>query len=297
MSTRPNDRYTIISADCHAGGTHQQYREFLRPSGSDEFDAWRGEYSNPFRDLQDDGRARNWDDERRIADLEADGQVAEVIFPNTVPPFFPTGAVDRPGARRRRGLPAAVGRAAGPQPLARRLVLPVPRAARRYRPDLPRRRRHRDRRGRVDGKTTGCAAVCSFPASPTTRTCRPTTRTTTTGCGRCARSAARVGHTPPAPASRLRQVPELHDPVDDRDGLVRAPAPVAAAHERGVRALPGPQARAHRAGLRLDPAAAMQLDAFHMQMQSGRIGEMNLKNDQPCRSRRPSTSSATCGSA
>ena len=29
----------------------------------------------------------------RIAELEADGQVAEVIFPNTVPPFFPTGAL------------------------------------------------------------------------------------------------------------------------------------------------------------------------------------------------------------
>lgn len=51
----------------------------------------------PFHDLQGDGRTRNWDDERRWADLEADGQVAEVVFPNTVPPFFPTGAlVSRP---------------------------------------------------------------------------------------------------------------------------------------------------------------------------------------------------------
>ncbi len=93
MTTAATDRYTIISADCHAGGSHQQYREFLEAEWLDEFDAWRGEYSNPFRDLQDDGRARNWDDERRIADLERDGQVAEVTFPNTVPPFFPTGAV------------------------------------------------------------------------------------------------------------------------------------------------------------------------------------------------------------
>ena len=52
---------------------------------------WRGAYSNPFRDLQGDSRTRNWDSERRWGDLEADGQVAEVIFPNTVPPFFPTG--------------------------------------------------------------------------------------------------------------------------------------------------------------------------------------------------------------
>ena len=87
------ERYTIISADCHAGGNHAAYREFLDPAWRDEFDAWRGEYSNPFRDLQGDGRDRNWDDDRRIAEQEEDGVVAEVIFPNTVPPFFPTGAL------------------------------------------------------------------------------------------------------------------------------------------------------------------------------------------------------------
>ena len=91
-STAP-DRYTIISADCHAGGSHQMYREYLDPAWRDEFDAWRGEYSNPFRDLQGDGRTRNWDDDRRIEEQEADGVVAEVTFPNTVPPFFPTGAL------------------------------------------------------------------------------------------------------------------------------------------------------------------------------------------------------------
>src|SRR6187401_2217050 len=91
MSTATTDRYTIISADCHAGGSHQQYREFLDADWLDEFDAWRGEYSNPFRDLQGDNRARNWDSDRRLAEQEADGVVAEVVFPNTVPPFFPTG--------------------------------------------------------------------------------------------------------------------------------------------------------------------------------------------------------------
>jgi predicted TIM-barrel fold metal-dependent hydrolase len=94
--TKPDaktDRYTIISADCHAGGSHEQYREHLEAEWVPEFDAWRGEYSNPFRDLQDDGRSRNWDDERRVGDLEKDGIVAEVTFPNTVPPFFPTGVV------------------------------------------------------------------------------------------------------------------------------------------------------------------------------------------------------------
>ncbi len=91
-----SEHYTIISSDCHAGGNHQQYREYLDPAWRDEFDAWRGKYANPFRDLQDDGRSRNWDDARRFGDLHADGTVCEIIFPNTVPPFFPTGVVIAP---------------------------------------------------------------------------------------------------------------------------------------------------------------------------------------------------------
>jgi len=91
-----SDRYTIISADGHAGGNHAQYREYLDPAWRDEFDAWRGRYKNPFRDLQDDGRSRNWDTARRNGDLDAEGIAAEVLFPNTVPPFFPTGVVIAP---------------------------------------------------------------------------------------------------------------------------------------------------------------------------------------------------------
>ena len=85
--------YTIISSDCHAGGNMAMYEEYLEARWKDAFKEWRGAYSNPFRDLQDDGRSRNWDDERRIDDLNADGVVAEITFPNTVPPFFPTGTL------------------------------------------------------------------------------------------------------------------------------------------------------------------------------------------------------------
>lgn len=88
MSTEPN--YTIITADAHAGGSHAEYREYLDPSWRDEFDAWRSEYKNPWKDLRDtDLRVRNWDDDRRDADQLADGVVGEVVFPNTVPPFYP----------------------------------------------------------------------------------------------------------------------------------------------------------------------------------------------------------------
>ncbi|CAO5248395.1 amidohydrolase family protein [Frankia sp. AgKG'84/4] len=106
-------RYTIISADTHAGASHETYREYLDPSFRDEFDAWRGKYKNPWRDLRDtDLRVRNWDDERRDRDQLADGVVGEVVFPNTVPPFYP-GFVLFAGppkvedyARRRAGLQA-----------------------------------------------------------------------------------------------------------------------------------------------------------------------------------------------
>ena len=85
-----NDRYTIISADCHAGGSHKAYREYLDPQFLDDFDAWRGEYKNPYKDLGDNRRLRNWDNEMRNSQQESDGVVAEVVFPNTVPPFFPS---------------------------------------------------------------------------------------------------------------------------------------------------------------------------------------------------------------
>ncbi len=88
--TSPSRRYTIISADTHAGANHETYRGYLDSEFLDDFDAWRGQYKNPWKDLRDtDLRVRNWDDERRDRDQLSDGVVAEVIFPNTVPPFYP----------------------------------------------------------------------------------------------------------------------------------------------------------------------------------------------------------------
>ena len=88
-----SERYTIISADSHAGGNMAMYEQYLPAEWREAYDAWRGGYKNPYRDLQDDGRSRNWDNERRLAEQYADGVVAEITFPNTVPPFYPTGAL------------------------------------------------------------------------------------------------------------------------------------------------------------------------------------------------------------
>ncbi|MFI5041344.1 MAG: amidohydrolase family protein [Acidimicrobiales bacterium] len=83
------DRYTVISADCHAGADLRDYRPFLEGRYHDAFDEWADRYVNPFGDLKKAGADRNWNTARRTKDLEADGIVAEVLYPNTVPPFFP----------------------------------------------------------------------------------------------------------------------------------------------------------------------------------------------------------------
>jgi predicted TIM-barrel fold metal-dependent hydrolase len=85
-----SERYTVISADCHGGSDIGGYRPYLEARHLDDFDAWRAAFDNPYDDLRDADASRNWDSARRLAELEADGVVAEVIFPNTIPPFFPT---------------------------------------------------------------------------------------------------------------------------------------------------------------------------------------------------------------
>jgi predicted TIM-barrel fold metal-dependent hydrolase len=90
MPVAADERYTIISSDCHAGGSHAAYREYLDPEFVEDFDAWRGKYKNPYKDLGDQRRLRNWDNDLRNSQQESDGIVGEVVFPNTVPPFFPS---------------------------------------------------------------------------------------------------------------------------------------------------------------------------------------------------------------
>jgi len=89
----PDDRYTVISADAHAGADIGDYRPYLPATWHDEFDAWAATYVNPFADLLAPTAYRSWDSERRLAENDADGITAEVLFPNTVPPFFEEGSL------------------------------------------------------------------------------------------------------------------------------------------------------------------------------------------------------------
>src|SRR3954464_13740785 len=82
------DRYTIISVDGHAGAALRDYKPYLESRWHDEFDAWADAYVNPFADLLAATAYRNYDSERRLAETQSQGVIAEVLFPNTVPPFF-----------------------------------------------------------------------------------------------------------------------------------------------------------------------------------------------------------------
>ncbi|TJZ51187.1 amidohydrolase [Streptomyces piniterrae] len=95
-----DERYTVISADCHAGADLLDYKPYLAARHHDDFDAWAATYINPHEDLLADTADRNWNSDRRLAEMEADGIVAEVIFPNTIPPFFPSASLMAPPATR-----------------------------------------------------------------------------------------------------------------------------------------------------------------------------------------------------
>jgi predicted TIM-barrel fold metal-dependent hydrolase len=82
------DRHIVISSDCHGGAQLATYREYLNRAYLEEFDRWMVGYAEPYRDLEGEDGPRNWDSDRRVRDLEDDGIVAEVMYPNTVPPFF-----------------------------------------------------------------------------------------------------------------------------------------------------------------------------------------------------------------
>ena len=92
-SLQGTDRYTIVSADGHAGADIRTYKDYLASRYHDEYERWFAEYKNPFADLERPERTRNWDSDERLRDLDADGIVAEILFPNTVPPFFPTASL------------------------------------------------------------------------------------------------------------------------------------------------------------------------------------------------------------
>jgi predicted TIM-barrel fold metal-dependent hydrolase len=108
--TEAGRNYVIISSDCHAGADLHDYKQYLETRWHDEFEVWAASYDDPWADVDDsdsDYKAGvasfmsplNWESDRRLSVLEGEGIAAEVIFPNTVPPFFPNGLLAAPGPR------------------------------------------------------------------------------------------------------------------------------------------------------------------------------------------------------
>ena len=91
--------YITITADTHAGASIQGYRDYLDPSERSDFDDWRSAYASPSKKHLGGKKTKNWDARERATDLAGDGVAAEVIFPNTVPPFYDTAFHVSPTAK------------------------------------------------------------------------------------------------------------------------------------------------------------------------------------------------------
>jgi predicted TIM-barrel fold metal-dependent hydrolase len=81
-------RLMFISADGHVTASRADYRPFVATKFLGEFDAWvaacegRPEWINGAPGLDPDVQ---WDSDKRLADLEKEGVVGEVLFPNGMP--------------------------------------------------------------------------------------------------------------------------------------------------------------------------------------------------------------------
>ena len=106
MSDTVPRRYVLISTDAHAGADLLDYKPYLPSDFHDEFDRWASDFHDPWADLDEAahdpndtnvamGRASfvspySWESDTRVAHMATEGIAAEVLFPNTVPPFYPS---------------------------------------------------------------------------------------------------------------------------------------------------------------------------------------------------------------
>jgi predicted TIM-barrel fold metal-dependent hydrolase len=91
-------RISMVSADCHAGPPAETYRSYLERGALEAYDGWLAEleaqrrrrslfdpsFLERFQKEGAAGLSGAWDPARRIRELEADGTVAEVVFPDSI---------------------------------------------------------------------------------------------------------------------------------------------------------------------------------------------------------------------
>jgi predicted TIM-barrel fold metal-dependent hydrolase len=90
------------------------YKPYLDKRYHDAFDTWTTSFTDAWADELDQDRPLdnrsgvasmsaplNWDGDLRNEYLDSQGIAAEVLFPNTAPPFYPSGVLTAPGPRDR----------------------------------------------------------------------------------------------------------------------------------------------------------------------------------------------------
>jgi predicted TIM-barrel fold metal-dependent hydrolase len=105
-------REILISADGHCGADLYGYKPYLPAKYQEHFDEWAKAFHDPWAEEVELARPQdnksgnasmltplNWDGDLRNGLLDAQGIAAEVLFPNTAPPFYPTGVLTAPGPR------------------------------------------------------------------------------------------------------------------------------------------------------------------------------------------------------
>src|SRR5438477_12564572 len=103
------ERVGIISVDGHVTGSRQAFRQYVDKKYLEANDAWAKsmdemglEFLGNLKPEYDP--ASQWDSELRLKELEAQGVVAEVLFPNGMPfqmvPFVDVGSASDPALSR-----------------------------------------------------------------------------------------------------------------------------------------------------------------------------------------------------
>ena len=254
------------------GASHETYREYLEARYLDDFDAWRGKYRNPFSDLRGNRRLRNWDDELRNSPARGRRHRRRGRVPEHGAAVLPELRAVRPPAE------AATSTSTGsPAIRAHNRWLadwcarfPERRAG--HRPDLPERRRRRDRRRAVDHEHGLRGGVLISAIPPDVDYVKPlydpVYEPLWSVCEDLGVKVNSHGGTGPA---ELRQVRGRRPPLHHRGLVLLAAAVRAAAPVGRVRTPPAPAVRHDRDGLRLAAADARALRPAHQEDQHDRL--------------------------
>jgi predicted TIM-barrel fold metal-dependent hydrolase len=107
----PTERYVVISTDGHCGADLRDYKPYLESRYHDDFEAWAAGFHDPWGVIEEDSEVDNrhgfasyeaplnWESAQRALVTEEQGIAAEVLFPNTAPPFIPSNTLSAPGPR------------------------------------------------------------------------------------------------------------------------------------------------------------------------------------------------------